>query len=169
MGIGRNMLVRMFGRPSGPLGRLGGMIMARTNRRHAAWVVDLLDVRQQDRVLEIGFGPGVAIELLSAKAGYVAGIDPSAEMLHQASKRNAVAISAGGVALRQCSAERMPFADASFDKALALNSMQLWPDTLAGLREVRRVVRHGGHLHWRSRHIPDSGARVCLNSSGPQG
>ena len=146
MGIGSDIMMRTFGRPSGVLGRLGGMILARTNRRYAAWVVDLLDVRRQDQVLEIGFGPGVAIEMLAARAAHVAGVDPSVEMLRQATRRNAAAISDGRVELRRCSADDMPFVDGNFDKALAINSMQLWPDKLAGLREVSRVLRHDGQI-----------------------
>ena len=37
----------------------------------------------------------------------------------------------------------MPFDDNSFDKALAINSMQIWPDAVAGLRELQRVVKTG--------------------------
>jgi hypothetical protein len=57
----RKVLMRMFGRPTGLMGRLGGVIMARVNRNAAAQVIDLLDVRPDDKVLEVGFGPGVAI------------------------------------------------------------------------------------------------------------
>ena len=32
----------------------------------------------------------------------------------------------------------------SFDKTLAINSMQAWPDARAGLREIWRVLKHGG-------------------------
>ena len=81
MSIGRTILMPMFGHPRGVLGRLGGLILARTNRRHAAWVAGLLDVRPDDRVLDVGCGPGVAIQILAGRAQYVAGIDPSAEML----------------------------------------------------------------------------------------
>jgi hypothetical protein len=63
-GLGRQLLMRMFGRPKGIVGRLGGMIMARVNRDAAAQVIELLDVRSDDKVLEVGFGPGVAIQLL---------------------------------------------------------------------------------------------------------
>ncbi len=97
-------------------------------------------------MLEIGFGPGVGIGLLAARAHHVAGADPSTEMLRQATKRNATAISQGRVELRQASAEQLPFPDACFDKALAVNSMQLWPDVPAGLRELSRVLRHGGRV-----------------------
>jgi ubiquinone/menaquinone biosynthesis C-methylase UbiE len=119
--------------------------MARMNRTCAAWVIDLLQVRPGDKVLEVGFGPGVGIQLLtsSASAGYVAGVDPSKEMVAQATTRNKKAIENGRVGLRHGSVASLPFTDNTFDKALAINSMQVWPDAVAGLREVRRVIKPG--------------------------
>jgi ubiquinone/menaquinone biosynthesis C-methylase UbiE len=148
MMIGKSLLTRMFGRPKGSLGRLGGIIMARTNRQVAAWAIDLLGVHPSDRILEVGFGPGVGIQLLakSALSGRVVGVDPSKEMVEQATVRNAKAIEAGRVNLRQGSVERLPFEDETIDRALAVNSMQVWPDALAGLREIRRVMKTGGRI-----------------------
>ena len=73
--------------------------MARANRKCAAWVIDLLDVQPSDKVLEVGFGPGVGIQLLtsSASAGYVAGVDPSKEMVAQAASRNKKTVESGQV------------------------------------------------------------------------
>jgi ubiquinone/menaquinone biosynthesis C-methylase UbiE len=146
MGIARAILLRMFGRPHGLLGRLGGRIMARTNRRHARWTVDLLRVEPDDRVLEVGAGPGVAVEILARLARHVSGIDPSAEMLRQATSRIGKAIGEGRVDLRLASVDQLPFPDSSFDKAIAINSMQVWPNPAAGLREIRRVLRPDGRL-----------------------
>src|SRR2546425_11734753 len=142
------IFMRMFGRPRGALGRLGGLIMARTNQPCAAWVIDLLDIQPNDRVLEVGFGPGVGIQLLarSASAGYIAGVDSSEEMVDQATARNAKAIKSGHVDLRYGSAESLPFEDNTFDKVLAINSLQVWPDAVAGLREMWRVMKAGGRI-----------------------
>jgi ubiquinone/menaquinone biosynthesis C-methylase UbiE len=133
----------MCGRPQGVLGRLGGIIMAHTNEECGAWVAELLEIGLNDSVLEVGFGPGVIIERLSklVSAGYVAGIDPSREMLEQARGRNATTIKSGRVDLRRGSAESLSFDDNTFDKTLAINSMQVWPDPAAGLREMRRVMK----------------------------
>jgi ubiquinone/menaquinone biosynthesis C-methylase UbiE len=146
MDWGRELLLRMFGRPKGFLGRLGGLIMARVNRDAAAQVIKLLGIRPDDKVLEVGFGPGVGIQLLLERitGGWVAGVDQSQEMIRQAAARNSSALRNRRVDLRYGSVQKLPFADATFDKALAINSMQVWPDARAGLKEIRRVLKPGG-------------------------
>jgi ubiquinone/menaquinone biosynthesis C-methylase UbiE len=148
MSFARSILIRAFGRPKGVLGRLGGFIMARTNQACAAWAIGLLEIQQNDKVLEIGFGPGVGVRLLAeaASAGYVAGVDASGEMVEQAAARNASFIHSGRVDLRHGSVESLPFENNTFDKALAINSMQIWPDAVGGLQEMRRVMRSGGRV-----------------------
>jgi len=148
MSVIQSILMRTFGRPEGVLGRLGGIIMARTNQKCAAWVVELLDIQPDDKVLEAGCGPGVGIELLTrlAFAGYVAGVDISVEMVEQAKARNANGIKSGRVDLRYGSVENLPFEDNLFDKALAINSMQVWPDAVVGLREIRRILKAGASV-----------------------
>jgi len=144
----RKLLMRMFGRPQGLPGRLGGVLMARLNRNAAAQIIAFLDLRADDKVLEVGFGPGVAIELLVPRvpAGSVAGIDYSQEMVRQAAARNAAALRERKLDLRYGSVEQLPYADGTFDKALAINSMQTWPDARAGLREICRVLKPGGRI-----------------------
>ena len=48
--------------------------------------------------------------------------------------------------MRHGCVENLPFDDDSFDKALAINAMQVWPDPVIGLREMRRVIKPGGHI-----------------------
>ncbi|WP_321895421.1 class I SAM-dependent methyltransferase [Paraburkholderia heleia] len=146
MGALERVLMRTFGRPEGILGRLGGAVMARMNQPCAAWAIGLLEIRENDRVLEIGFGPGAGIQLLAAatRSGHVDGIDPSQEMLEQATARNGAAMARGLVGLRIGSVERLPFDDNTFDKVLAINSMQVWQDSETGLAEIRRAMKAGG-------------------------
>ena len=120
-----------------------------SNRQRSRWAVALLDVRPADRVLEIGFGPGVAIaELARAGAGHVYGVDHSAVMLRQASKRNAAAIRAGRVTLVNASVDRLPPAlDGPFDAILAVNSLGFCRPGRAAGRAARaaRAGRADGH------------------------
>ena len=67
-------------------------------------------------------------------------------MLRQARARKANGTKSGRVDLRLGSVERLPFDDDAFDKALAINSMQVWPDPVAGLREIRRVMKTDGRI-----------------------
>jgi ubiquinone/menaquinone biosynthesis C-methylase UbiE len=83
---------------------------------------------------------------LSNLEGHVAGIDPSQETVQQARTRNAEAIRSGRVDLRHGSVESLPFDSNTFDKVIAINSMQIWPDAVAGLREVQGVLRPGGRI-----------------------
>jgi ubiquinone/menaquinone biosynthesis C-methylase UbiE len=148
LGILDSLLMQMFGRPKGVLGRLGGFILARTKRDFIQWAIHLLKVQPNDKVLEVGFGPGVGIEILTTvtSISYVAGVDSSKEMVEQAIIRNAKAIEAGLVQLHCGSVEKLPFADDTFDKALAINSMQVWSDAMVGLRSMWRVIKVGGFL-----------------------
>lgn len=145
MGAFEHVLMRTFGRPRGVLGRLGGIVMARTNPSCASWVIALLQICGSDRILEVGFGPGVGIQLLAATPSvHVDGIDASQEMVQQATARNSVAIRRGRVDLGFGSVERLPFDDNTFDKVLSINSMQVWPDSRTALSEIRRVMKVGG-------------------------
>ena len=101
-----------------------------------------------DKVIEVGFGPGVAVQLMVRliPVEFVAGIDSSEEMVKQATARNAKVIERGQVELRHGSVESLPFEDTVFDKALAINSMQVWSDAATGLREIRRVLKAGGKI-----------------------
>jgi SAM-dependent methyltransferase len=119
-----------------------------SNRRRNAWAVSLLDVQRDDRVLEIGFGPGIAIRELSRRApeGYVCGLDHSAVMVRQAARRNRDGVRAGQVDLRLGPAESLPAFDVPFDKILAVNAMQFWDRPVERLAELRRVLRTGGRI-----------------------
>jgi len=136
--------------PRGTAGRVTAWEMAHrpSNRERNRWVVALLAVRPTDRVLEIGFGPGVAIrELARAGAAHVYGIDHSAVMVRQAARRNAAAIRAGRVTLVNASADRLPAAvDGPFDIILAVNSVGFWTAPAERLAELRRRLAHGGRI-----------------------
>lgn len=120
--------------------------MTKNNRSINAWIVQLLDIQPADHILEVGCGPGLAIQGFAARAkeGLVAGIDPSPIMVEQARKRNAAAIKAGRVEIQQGDASTLPYPDASFDKVVAVHVIYFWSDAVATLQELRRVLQPGG-------------------------
>jgi ubiquinone/menaquinone biosynthesis C-methylase UbiE len=145
-------IVRQFGHPQGMAGGVAGWVMAHrpSNRRRNSWVVSLLDVQPNDRVLEIGFGPGLAIAELSRRvgdSGHVYGIDHSEVMLRQATRRNASAIAAGRVSLSRASVDQLPPSlGGPFDAILTVNSLGFWPAPTERLDELRRRLRPGGYI-----------------------
>jgi SAM-dependent methyltransferase len=122
------------------------MAQRASNRKRNGWAVSLLDVRSDDRVLEVGFGPGLAIRELSriAVEGYVCGIDHSELMLGSASRRNAEGLGRGVVDLRLGSVDELPEFDAPFDKILAVNATMFWSEPVVRLAELRQLLRPGG-------------------------
>jgi ubiquinone/menaquinone biosynthesis C-methylase UbiE len=144
----RSSMVQQFGKPSGPLGVLAGLIMRmrQSNRVRNRRTVELLDVKPQDRVLEVGFGPGLAVAQVAelATAGKVVGIDHSELMLREAARRNAKAIRAGRVELLLGAADALPRFEQRFDKVLAVNVYMFWDDPVSVLQGLRNVMNPGG-------------------------
>jgi ubiquinone/menaquinone biosynthesis C-methylase UbiE len=143
---GTSTSTSQFAHPRGVFGWIAGRIMAIENRRRNALALSVLDPQPGDHVLEIGFGPGVTIRRLAEMVGHgsVAGVDSSPVMVGLARRRNGRAIREGRVDLRYGSVELLPYPDGPFDRALAVNSQHHWPNSVANLREVRRVLKPGG-------------------------
>ena len=137
-----------YRRPSGLLGRWIGRRMAQQHVPENLWTVSLLDAQPRDRILELGFGPGLAVEKLATKVteGVVAGIDFSRTMVAVANTRNAEAVRAGRVKLRYGDALRLPYDNASFDKAYSIHSIYFWRKPAGSLKEIHRVLKPGGFL-----------------------
>jgi len=124
------------------------MALRPSNRKRNAWAVSLMDVHPSDRVLEVGFGPGIAVREIARKAirGQVVGIDRSAVMRAQAARRNASAIRAGRVTLMVASIDDPPAFDRAFDRILAVNNMGMWSEPALRLKELAGLLRGGGLL-----------------------
>jgi SAM-dependent methyltransferase len=139
-----------FHHPTGAVGHVAGWIMGRrsSNVARNRWAVQLLDVQPTDRVIELGCGPGVAIAALATRAtgGLVVGVDHSQVMIRQARRRNRAAIQAGRVRLIHTPVERLSIGDGPFNAALAVNTVGMWPDPTARLRELARLLRPGGRI-----------------------
>jgi ubiquinone/menaquinone biosynthesis C-methylase UbiE len=67
-------------------------------------------------------------------------------MVAAARKRNAVGIRTGKVDLRYGDAAHLPFADSTFDKAFSIHSIYFWPDPIAVLTGIYRVLKPNGML-----------------------
>jgi ubiquinone/menaquinone biosynthesis C-methylase UbiE len=140
--------VAQFARPTGFFGNIAGFIMAHrpSNLERNEWAISLLNLQPSDRVLEIGFGPGVTIQKMSeiVRHGVIWGIDHSEVMFRQASKRNQRAMEAARVRLVLTSVSQLPSFDGPFDKILVVNNFQFWENNTDVLRQLKEQLRTGG-------------------------
>jgi SAM-dependent methyltransferase len=132
------------------LGHLAGWIMTGrgSNRRRNQWTVSLLEIGPQDRVLEIGFGPGLAIQEAARAAadGKVVGVDHSDVMLKLASRRNQTAIEDGRVELHRAAVTELPDFTDPFDAIFSVNCMMFWEEPARVCTELASLLVLGGVL-----------------------
>src|SRR3989440_2631961 len=108
-------------------------------------VVQALRVRPGERVLEVGVGTGLSLPLYPRDVT-ITGIDVSSEMLEKARRRVARRRLANVEALLEMDAERMSFADASFDKVVAMYVVSVVERPARLLEELHRVCRPDGEI-----------------------
>ena len=143
-------LTKIFGaqcrKPSGWLGGLMGPLMNWRHQPLSHWTIELMDIQPHSSILDIGCGGGMTIKEIArvATGGFVAGVDYSEVMVQQSLKRNAAAVSARRVVIKKGDIASLPFEDVSFDRACAVESFNYWPEPVARLKEVRRVLKGGG-------------------------
>jgi ubiquinone/menaquinone biosynthesis C-methylase UbiE len=111
-----------------------------------AWAVEILDVRPDDRVLEVGCGHGVAISLVCERLedGRITAIDRSPKMIEAAEKRTRA--HADKVRLIASTIEDADLGDETFDKIFAVHVAALHRPGRT-LDVVRRRLRPGGRLY----------------------
>ena len=160
-------IIRQFGKPTGPAGALAGFIMATrsSNRKRNEWGVSLLDVKSGARVLEIGCGPGLALDAIcrSTSAACVVGVDHSALMVANARKRVERHIESGRADVLEADAAHLPFPKMDFDRILTVNAYAFWRTIPGAIEGVLALLKPGGRLvivhQPRGRDITDQACR----------
>jgi SAM-dependent methyltransferase len=111
--------------------------------------VERLAPRSDDRVLEVGCGPGVALDLVCGRlgSGRAVGIDRSAVAIDRAVRRNQGHLAAGRLVLHRASLAGFTSPDVVFDKIFSVDVNAFWtgPAT-AELAAVDRLLAPGGEL-----------------------
>lgn len=118
--------------------------MGRWSRLVAPLFVDFAQVRDGERVLDIGCGTGALSEVVAAatRSSEIIGIDLSSSFIEYARAH----ITDPRIRFDIGDALDLPYPDASFDKSLALLVLQLIPQPEKAASEMRRVTRPGGSV-----------------------
>ena len=136
-------------KPSGIIGRfLMTKIFNDGNAELNSFVKAMLGLQEENKVLEIGFGPGKLINEMAAITtdGVVTGIDFSQVMLEKASELNKQYISKGKVILCKGECSSLPFDNESFDKLCSINTLYFWKEPDTNFSEMFRVIKSGGKI-----------------------
>lgn len=128
--------------PRGLAGRLLGSAMDIANSAPTRWAIDALAPRDGERILDAGCGTGAALAEALGQARIVpVGIDPSQAMIAAARSRLG-----DGAELHAVDTSAMPFAEGTFDAALALNVFYFCDPQSRMVADLRRVLKPGGRL-----------------------
>jgi SAM-dependent methyltransferase len=134
-----------------PTGLFGRLTLWRMNKSHSKltdWGLTHTTVELRFTVLDVGCGGGRTVSKLAAMApqGKAHGIDFSKASVAASRRYNAQAIREGRVEIHLADVGKLPFPDSTFDLVTGVETHFWWPDIVAGLREIRRVLKPGGTL-----------------------
>lgn len=144
----KSAIGRQFGRPTGAAGWLAGQIMARrpSNRERNRRTVELMALEPHHHVLEIGCGPGLALEDCArvVTGGRIVALDHSDTMITQAWERLERAGLTRRVELVSGGTEHLVQWSAVFHRVFSLNVIQFVADKPALFRAIHRSLAPGG-------------------------
>lgn len=106
-------------------------------------VLDAVQIRLEEKVLDVACGTGVPARNAIARvgsSGIVAGIDPDPGILTVADRLSPT------VDWRQGTAESLPYPDASFDAVVSQFGLMFFTDRQRALQEMVRVLRPRGRV-----------------------
>jgi len=137
-------IARQLAFPKGIAGTVMGLLMNIHNARINEFAIAKLSVRSPEKILEIGFGGGLALARLIALSQHLSGVDRSADMVRQANSKFRKAVDDGRADFRVANAEALPFDSATFGNVLTINTIYFWKSLEACCIEIRRVLAPGG-------------------------
>ena len=132
-----------------PAGDAGRDMILRMNREHGplrAWGFARIPIGRT--VLDVGCGAGAALRELAEQLpeADLTGCDISPLAIETATALNEEFVKAGRMRFLQCGVPDLPFDDGAFDTVFSVESLYFWPDQVAGLKEIRRVLAPGGYF-----------------------
>ena len=115
-------------------------------------VVDMAEISENSRVLEVGCGTGFTTEEICKRVrqSQVFAVDLTPEQLEKAVKK------LGKVNYVIGDAENLPFRNDVFDASISAGSIEYWPNPQKGIEEMARVTRDGGRVVILAPRKPDN-------------
>ena len=133
------------GNPHGVIGKILTWAMNRANRVLYHGIVHELQVSENTKILDVGFGNGYLEKLIFQKSKcFITGIDISPDMVKKATDANQKYVDSGRMKFQLGDCCDLRFKDNSYDVVTTMNTIYFWSDTAKGMSEIFRVLKPGG-------------------------
>lgn len=133
-----------------PRGFGGVRTMRAMNKSHdelTDWGLSFLKVNGEDHILDIGCGGGRTLKKLAmATRNTVWGVDIADTAIKESYRMNRSDVKRDHVMLCKSGVSELPFADDTFDVVTAVETIYFWPCPAKDLKQIFRVMKHGGRL-----------------------
>lgn len=132
--------------PHGIGGRLIGRLWITETAAVNDAAIELLAPTHGEHILEIGFGPGRALGVISSRGATATGIDVSEAMVTLAGQRNRGLIGSGTLRLCVSDGVTIPLAGDSVDAVMSVHNVYFWAEPRTTIHEIARALRPGGRV-----------------------
>ncbi|MGE5521954.1 MAG: class I SAM-dependent methyltransferase [Candidatus Dadabacteria bacterium] len=145
----RAFIASQFKKPTGLFGIFSSSVMIKNNRKNYDRLIMDLDLQPQDKLLEIGYGPGVGIRMIAEQCSTctIHGIDFSGLMYKKAARYNRQYIEEGRVQLQYGDFLKFTVVPNEYDKIFCLNVVYFWNELKLPFNKVFSLLKRGGSFH----------------------
>ncbi len=145
----KKFIALQFKKPTGLFGVFSSNVMIKGNKNKYDRLIKDLALQPHDRLLEIGYGPGIGIGTIADTCGTctIHGIDFSPLMYKRASKYNKPHIDKGMMELQYGDFLKMSHINNDYDKIFCLNVVYFWNELKEPFEKVLSLLKKGGAFH----------------------
>lgn len=144
----REFIDHQYKTPKGIIGAFIGEKMVRQHKTETNWSLELMNIQQGDKILELGCGAGYAMKLIleTGLVEEIVGLDISPTIIRSARIRNKKAINEKRAELVQANLNKLPFHNENFNTVFSIQTIYFWTDIAATLSEILRVLKPKGFV-----------------------
>lgn len=159
----RAFIASQFKKPTGLFGIFSANRMVKINQGNYDRLISDLELQPQDKILEIGYGPGIGIRMIAEQCTTctIHGIDFSGLMHKRASNYNKSHIDEGRVQLQHGDFLTAAVVINDYDKIFCLNVVYFWNELNSPFTKVYSLLKEGGWFHI---YMADKNSLVKMNT-----
>jgi len=135
-----------FAEPAGFLGKILAKGMAWGHKDFYKNTAKVLNLKQDDKYLEIGFGSGLFIKKYASHVSRIAGLDYSEDMVTLANDINKKLVESGKAEFKKGNVSSLPWNNSEFSVVVGIETFFFWDKPEISLNEMYRVLMPGGRL-----------------------